>query len=160
MFNYENIGNKIKGLAQMAFVVEAIAAVITGIALMASDEDLILYGLLVLIAGPIIAWVSSWLLYGFGELIEMSTVTAHATGNIESILRRPEKSSAESEPVTAKKTEVKELPKQYTPERIKEHVPNTVLDNGWWKCGNCGTENAPYCSSCACGNTKKQHPVQ
>ena len=70
MFNYENIGNKIKGLAQMAFVVGAIAAVITGIALMATDEDLILYGLLVLIVGPIIAWVSSWLLYGFGQLIE------------------------------------------------------------------------------------------
>ena len=32
--------------------------------------SLILYGLLVLIAGPIIAWVSSWLLYGFGQLIE------------------------------------------------------------------------------------------
>ena len=76
MFNYENIGNKIKGLAQMAFVVEAIVAVITGIALMASDEDLILYGLLVLIAGPIIAWVSSWLLYGFGQLIENSDIIA------------------------------------------------------------------------------------
>ena len=76
MFNYENIGNKIKGLAQMAFVVEAIAAVITGIALMATDEDLILYGLLVLIVGPIIAWVSSWLLYGFGQLIENSDIIA------------------------------------------------------------------------------------
>jgi DNA-directed RNA polymerase subunit M/transcription elongation factor TFIIS len=76
MFNYDNIGNKIKGLAQMTFVVEAIAAVITGIALMASDEDLILYGLLVLIAGPIIAWVSSWLLYGFGQLIENSDIIA------------------------------------------------------------------------------------
>lgn len=76
MFNYENIGNKIKGLAQMAFVVETIAAVITGIALMASDEDLILYGLLVLIVGPIIAWVSTWLLYGFGQLIENSDIIA------------------------------------------------------------------------------------
>lgn len=33
---------------------------------MATDEDLIGYGLL----GPVIAWVSSWLLYGFGELID------------------------------------------------------------------------------------------
>ena len=76
MFNYENIGDKIKGLAQMVFVVEAIAAVITGIALMATDEDLILYGLLVLIVGPIIAWVSSWLLYGFGQLVENSDIIA------------------------------------------------------------------------------------
>ena len=67
---YDNIGGKIKGLAKVSFIVAAIAEVITGIALMAADEDLILYGLLVLIAGPIIAWVSSWFLYGFGQLIE------------------------------------------------------------------------------------------
>ena len=32
---YDNIGGKIKGLAKATFIVEAIAAVITGIALMA-----------------------------------------------------------------------------------------------------------------------------
>lgn len=67
---YDNIGGKIKGLAKAVFIVEAIAAVITGIALMAIDEDLILFGILTLILGPAIAWVSSWLLYGFGELID------------------------------------------------------------------------------------------
>ena len=67
---YDNIGGKIKGLAKAVFIVEAIAAVITGIALMAIDEDLILFGILTLILGPVIAWVSSWLLYGFGELID------------------------------------------------------------------------------------------
>ena len=70
---YENIGKKIKGLAKAIFVVEAIAAVITGNALMAADDDLILYGLLVMVVGPIVAWVSSWLLYGFGELIDMAS---------------------------------------------------------------------------------------
>lgn len=67
---YDNIGGKIKGLAKASFIVAAIAEVITGIALMAADEDLILYGLLVMVVGPIVAWVSSWLLYGFGELID------------------------------------------------------------------------------------------
>lgn len=67
---YDNIGEKIKGLAKAIFIVESIAAVIAGIALMASDEDLIPIGLLVLVLGPVVAWVSSWLLYGFGELID------------------------------------------------------------------------------------------
>ena len=67
---YDNIGEKIKGLAIAFFIVEAIAAVIAGIALMAIDEDLILFGALTLIVGPVVAWVSSWLLYGFGELID------------------------------------------------------------------------------------------
>ena len=70
---YNNIGGKIKGLAKASFIVAAIAAVITGIALMATDEDLILYGLLVMVVGPIVAWVSSWLLYGFGELIDKAS---------------------------------------------------------------------------------------
>ena len=70
---YDNIGGKIKGLAKASFIVAAIAEVITGIALMAADEDLILYGLLVLVVGPIVAWVSSWLLYGFGELIDKAS---------------------------------------------------------------------------------------
>ena len=67
---YDNIGGKIKGLAKAVFIVEAIAAVIAGIALVAIDEDLILFGVLTLILGPAVAWVSSWLLYGFGELID------------------------------------------------------------------------------------------
>ena len=58
---YDNIGRKIKGLAKAVFIVEAIAAAITGIALMASDEIPII-GLLVMIVGPLVAWVSSWLL--------------------------------------------------------------------------------------------------
>ena len=70
---YDNIGGKIKGLAKASFIVAAIAEVITGIALMATDEDLILYGFLVMVVGPIVAWVSSWLLYGFGELIDKAS---------------------------------------------------------------------------------------
>ena len=67
---YENIGSKIKGLAKATFIVESIAAVITSITLMATDSDMILVGLLAMVGGPIVAWVSSWILYGFGELID------------------------------------------------------------------------------------------
>jgi hypothetical protein len=76
---YDNIGGKIKGLAKATFIVEAIAAVITGIAFMAMDDDLVPVGLLVMILGPIVAWVSSWLLYGFGELIDKTCDIARNT---------------------------------------------------------------------------------
>ena len=72
MFNYENIGGKIKGLARAAFIVEAIAAVISGLVMMVEDDDMIPFALLVMVVGPIVAWVGSWLLYGFGQLIENS----------------------------------------------------------------------------------------
>jgi len=74
MFNYDNIGEKIKGLAKAFFFIGAIAAVFAGIFLMSDSEDTVLWGLLMIIAGPIISWVSSWLLYGFGQLIENSDI--------------------------------------------------------------------------------------
>lgn len=76
---YDNIGGKIKGLAKAMFIVEAFGAVIAGIALLATDDDLILAGLLTLFCGPIIAWVGSWILYAFGELVE----DVHAMRNNE-----------------------------------------------------------------------------
>ena len=67
---YDNIGKKIKGLAKAIFIAQGSSMAITGIVLMCIDEDLILYGILTLILGPILAWIFSWLLYGFGELID------------------------------------------------------------------------------------------
>lgn len=65
---YDNIGKKIKALAKASFIVEAIATVIVGLVLLTESEEPIF--LLVLFFGPVVAWVSSWLLYGFGELID------------------------------------------------------------------------------------------
>ena len=70
---YNNIGGKIKILALVMAIIQAAGSVIAGIALMADDDDLIPVGLLLWIVGPLFAWVSSWLLYGFGELIAKVT---------------------------------------------------------------------------------------
>ena len=67
---YENIGGKIKKLAKGLFIIAAIGSVITGIALLTADEDLVLFGLLTMIGGPIVSWISSWTLYAFGEIAE------------------------------------------------------------------------------------------
>ena len=69
---FENVGSKIKGVAQAGFLLEAISAVIAGISLIAADEDLIWVGVLVLAFGPIAALVVSWFIYGYGQLIENS----------------------------------------------------------------------------------------
>ncbi|MBR5473283.1 MAG: hypothetical protein IKU82_04775 [Clostridia bacterium] len=95
---YSNIGGKIKGLAIATFIVEAIMAVLSGAVCVLGglfslidgltgyysyfDEEMILVmlmGLAVIVIGPIIAWVSSWMLYGFGELISKTTEIARNT---------------------------------------------------------------------------------
>ena len=74
IFNFDNIGGKIKNWAKWIFIVEAIGSIITGISLMASasdiDDILFMTGILTIFLGPIIAWVSSWILYAFGQLVE------------------------------------------------------------------------------------------
>ena len=67
---YDNIGGKIKGLATTIFIVQAVLTVIAGLGIMAAGDEMILIGLLVMVLGPFSAWISSWLLYGFGELID------------------------------------------------------------------------------------------
>ena len=78
MFSYDNIGGKIKNWAKWIFIIEAITTVISGFVLMATAEyeTMILLGLLVILIGPIVAWISSWLLYGYGQLIENSDIIA------------------------------------------------------------------------------------
>lgn len=70
---YENIGGKIKGLAKAVFIIETIITVIAGIILMSMDEDLSLLGFFVMFVGPLASWLSSLLLYGFGELIDKAS---------------------------------------------------------------------------------------
>ena len=82
MFN--NIGEKIKTLATIITILGIIASVISGIAFIvysiveAYDVSRlvagIILGVLTMVVGSLISWISSFLLYGFGELIENSTI--------------------------------------------------------------------------------------
>lgn len=89
---YTDIGNEIKNWAKWIFIVELIAAVIGAIVMLISGEDeLILGGILTLILGPIVAFVSTWILYGFGELIDKTSANERHTAEILSFLRENNK---------------------------------------------------------------------
>ena len=72
---FSNIGSKIKGLAVFITCMGIISSVIGGIVLMVTDEELILPGILVMAVGSILSWVASFLLYGFGQLVDNSDKT-------------------------------------------------------------------------------------
>lgn len=65
---YDNIGSKIKKLAVILTVTTAIGFFIVGAVMLAVEA--VGLALLFMFAGPLFAWASSFLLYGFGELIE------------------------------------------------------------------------------------------
>lgn len=84
---YNNIGGKIKLLAAISFAIMAIGSFVGGIAMMATDDDLIPPGVFVLILGPVVSWVSTWVLFGFGELVESNEDTKNSVYAIENMLR-------------------------------------------------------------------------
>lgn len=72
---YTDIGKKIKSWAKWIFVIETIGAIIGAFGMMISgDEVLLLAGILSLVLGPIIAFVSTWILYAFGELVDKACI--------------------------------------------------------------------------------------
>ena len=99
---YENIGGKIKNWAKWIFVIEVIGAVITGLVLFFTDEDLILYGLLTLVCGPIVAYIGSGILYAFGELVEKTADNENIT---RKILKKLNEKSTDASITASKRNE-------------------------------------------------------
>ena len=81
---FSNIGGKIKGLAKFICWVGIISSVVAGIVLIISshnsngyysytDTNMIIAGILVMLFGSILSWIGSFVLYGFGELVDNSS---------------------------------------------------------------------------------------
>lgn len=75
---FEDIGAKIKIVSKVLCWVGIIAAVIAAFVMFSLDEEA---GLLFLIAGPLLSWINSLFVYGFGELIEKTNEIAENTRN-------------------------------------------------------------------------------
>ena len=75
---YRNIGEKIKALAIICCAIVSIACVVVGIVFWIEEDEL--FALLVFF-GPVVAWVSSFCLYGFGEIItKLSDIEQNTRG--------------------------------------------------------------------------------
>lgn len=71
---FDNIGSKIKTLAQVICWIGIIASIIIGFVLMVQDEDTVFIGILTMILGSLGSWTGSFITYGFGQLIENSDI--------------------------------------------------------------------------------------
>ena len=71
MFN--NIGKKIKALAKIICWFGIISSIFSGIVLLAFAGEFwgfAIIGLSTMIVGPLLAWISSWMLYSWGDLVD------------------------------------------------------------------------------------------
>ena len=67
---FRNIGEKIKGLAMVITVAGILASICAGIVLLTMNQ--IRLAIIVACVGSLISWISSFLLYGFGQLVDNS----------------------------------------------------------------------------------------
>jgi hypothetical protein len=88
---YTNIGGKIKLLAKVTAWVGVIGSIIAGIVMIyigtvSYDQvSLVGIGFIVMLAGSISSCVSTWFVYGFGELIDKtSEIAANTSGHAAS----------------------------------------------------------------------------
>ena len=87
MFN--NIGGKIKILAQVVFWLGITVSFLVGIILISQDENTVLIGFLVLVLGSLFSLIGSFMTYGFGQLIENSDILVAEKNADKSEAARP-----------------------------------------------------------------------
>ncbi len=93
---YDNIGRKIKILAGVMTWIGILAALIGGVCIIVIDDDLVVVGLLVMVVGGIVSWISSFVLYGFGQLIENSDILVRMNTKGGAISRQSQDEDAET----------------------------------------------------------------
>ncbi len=81
---FTNIGGKIKLTAKIVCWISMIASFVGGIILLIysiveAEDELIIVGLIVPFVAPFLCWIGSFVMYGFGELIEKTAEIAENT---------------------------------------------------------------------------------
>ena len=67
---YNNIGGKIKLLAVLITAVYSALSIYCGCSILFGNKNVL--GWLFIVLGPLVSWLSSFVLYGFGQLIQNS----------------------------------------------------------------------------------------
>ena len=138
---YDDIGSKIKNLAKWIFVGETISAIIVGIVMLTNTkvvDDLL--GIIIIVLGTVIAWISSWSFYAFGQLVE----DVHDIKNQNSKICNEEKLTIETKEKT--KTTISKKTTSSNTSKINSNNTNDFLKTGQEKtqkmlpCPYCGED--------------------
>ena len=123
---FKNIGEKLKGWAMCLFVLEVISAIIGGIGLIAADDRNVI-GPILLFCGPIVAWISSAILYAFGELVDDVHAIRDKEGTTADVrIKREEEERAKREAEERAKREAEQLSKSDVEDAASKYLKRRV----------------------------------
>ena len=143
---FNDIGNKLKGLARIVAAAGELASFIVGINMIRNDQ--MWWGLLVIIAGSLVSWLAVCGLYAFGELVHNSTIIANELTEIRVNLG-----------IQPKKTEIINKLDDFAhfgPDYVEK--PQSHEGKQGWTCV-CGEFNPLYMKTCVCGRDKEGNMV-
>ena len=143
---FDNIGGKIKVLAVVVTIIGCIVSFVFGIILFVEGE--VGMGFLVIIMGGLLSWVSSFVLYGFGELIESNQNIQKTNKDIYLHLKSNNDSTTEEKmnqgtTSTANNTSTY---KSYLDEFMKKSPAPAGKKKSY--CPDCGKERNDYDTMC------------
>ena len=146
---FSNVGNKIKGVAVISFILEAIAGIIVFLYLLIDGYDF--WECLIPLGSILVSLIIAWFIYGFGELVANSSSISDDVYAIKNmIVKLPLKNEMSYNIKSAGSNKPSQESVDLTSaQNMKDDIPNVlhqcpvcnyiqVLRDG--KCINCGKE--------------------
>ena len=139
---FDNIGSKIKGLATIISFIGIGASIVIGLSLLFNGGGAV--SVIIALIGALFSWLSSFFMYGFGQLIENSDEAVRilkATNN-----QQPQPTETFTSVDTSADSHLQQiaLPPQ-------EHTEEIISDGKIYKCQKCGARmNRPYATCVFC----------
>lgn len=152
---FKDVGGKIKVAAEIMCILMIIGSIIGAIILgqikvWQNHSYVYPYAGLawgVFLGGIVTAFISAWLLYGFGALVENSELQANQNAEILRLLNQTNGNMNGSPKSTS----------EHKTSSSSFHLTSSSATSGKspWKCRNCGTDNPGAASSCqGCGERR------
>lgn len=163
---FDNIGGKLKTLAKVLTILGVAASIIIGIIVMSDGGAMSYYGyrsgpssasivsgLIFMLIGSLGAWLGSFLLYGFGELIEKAQEIAHNTA-VPLRASRPDSAAPAPAPSASP---APPAPSAWLSSRLSQVAPLSKAGpaSDGWTCPACKRVNPRTSTACKeCGRDK------
>ena len=131
MFN--NIGNKVKIMAQVLCIIEIVACIITGIFYILHWRALF-SGILIAVLGSFLSWLTNLALYAIGHIAENTDIIVRKLNNKNTL-----KNESANSPTTDNLKTIQH----------KKPIEKAQLDGSWWcSCGALNRNSDISCSVC------------
>jgi hypothetical protein len=155
----ENVGETIKTWAQVLLVVGIFSSIISGIAVFSINSywietgTKVLFGFLIMIVGSLLSWVSSMVLYAYGELTDSTMalrqrIDEFAPANLnqqKELIAILSKLYPVSNDISEVETDTKKVPDEAP--GLKKEI-KIERNQSEISCPNCGTKQASNRSVC------------